>query len=255
MNSSKVILTSLLIGLISCGCKMVGGVESVTKAIADNQRAIEESTAGVQAIGQAITNTMPALEAARQAIEEAAQGLAAAGPAINPTMVAVASAHQAIEGVTQATDSAGLTIQAATVALQSAHGTVEKATLATAAAGLAIQTTMAAVEHSSRGIDANRIAIEASTRGIRENAAAVAQSTVAIARIGQLLQDVLGPLDRLSEKRSLFLASIVGAVVLILVPGVVFLVVLWNFSHRMAALATRMERIQSAPQPSFHRDA
>ena len=226
MGLPKNLLAVLLVGSLNCGCKMVSGVKSSTEAIDANRQAIEESTAGVQAIGHAITNSLPALEAARHQIEEAAQAIAAAGQPIQTTTVAVEQARVAIE------DSGKSLVDIGVLLSRSSES---------------IEETRRRVEQSSQGIEANRIAIEASTRSILENEATVNRSTAALTRIGHVLQDILDAGDRLTAKQSLLAALIAGAVMLVLLPALVFVVFLWKLGHTLAALAARIVPLENLP--------
>lgn len=224
MDFPRTLLAILVVGTITCGCRMVTGVKSSTEAIDANRRAITESTAGVQAIGLAITNSLPALEAARRQIEEAAQAIAAAGTPIQTTTVAVEQTRLAIE---------------------QSKASLESISELLSRSSKAIEETKQRIEQSSQGIEANRSAIEASTRSIRENETTVTQSTVALGRIGGVLQDILGSLDRLAAHKSLLWTLIGAGVTVLLVPWLLLLVPLWKLNHIAAALANRADQVQS----------
>ncbi len=230
MRALKSLLTVLPLCWITCGCKMVSGVKSSTDAIDANRQAIEESTAGVQAIGHAIANSLPALETAQHQIEEAAQAIASAGQPIQTTTVAVEQARLAIEDSAKSLEDIGVLLSRSSES---------------------IEETRRRVEQSSQGIEANRIAIEASTRSIRENEATVTESTVALGRIGQVLQDIVGSLDRLAAKKGLFWALIAGGAILLLVPWLMFLILFWRLGRTVAALATRVDHLPNRPATVF----
>lgn len=225
MEFPRTLLAVLLVGLMTCGCKMVNGVKSSTEAIDANRRAITEGTAGVQAIGYAVTNSLPALEAARRQIEEAAQAIAAAGTPIRTTTVAVEETRLALEQSQASLASIGELLSRSSKA---------------------IEETRQRIVQSSQGIEANRLAIEASTRSIRENEATVTQSTVALERIGRILRDILGSLDGLAAHKSLLWALIAAGAILLLVPWLLLLVPLWRLNRIAVAPNNRGYQVPSA---------